>query len=159
MKAAFLSSSLISSKGSAAPVSRSQHPSELIASRELVKKDLAPDVPSSKMLNKVAYNQPKPAAERKEASQQKTVSRKPVASSFKHFEKKSKKLKKDHLGRVRVSVRMSPDDHLALKLLSAHARKSSQVIMEEALHEYIAKHGSEILPEACTCLKSQLSGN
>ncbi len=62
------------------------------------------------------------------------------------------KLKKDKLGRIRISVRMAPKDHLQLKLIAAHTQMSAQAIFETALEEYVANHGTELLPESCSCV-------
>lgn len=67
------------------------------------------------------------------------------------------KLKKDGLGRIRISVRMSPKDHLQLKLIAAHTQMSAQSIFETALEEYIANHGTEILPRSCACVLDKSS--
>ena len=67
------------------------------------------------------------------------------------------KLKKDGLGRIRISVRMSPKDHLQLKLIAAHTQMSAQLIFETALEEYVANHGTEILPQSCNCVLDKSS--
>ncbi len=67
------------------------------------------------------------------------------------------KLKKDGLGRIRISVRMSPRDHLQLKLIAAHTQMSAQSIFETALEEYVANHGTEILPQSCNCVLDKSS--
>ncbi|MCF8466800.1 MAG: hypothetical protein K9G33_05315 [Sneathiella sp.] len=67
------------------------------------------------------------------------------------------KLKKDGLGRIRISVRMSPKDHLQLKLIAAHTQMSAQSIFETALEEYVANHGTEILPQSCNCVLDKSS--
>ncbi|WP_339632615.1 hypothetical protein [uncultured Sneathiella sp.] len=67
------------------------------------------------------------------------------------------KLKKDGLGRIRISVRMSPKDHLQLKLIAAHTQMSAQSIFETALEEYVINHGSEILPQSCNCVLDKSS--
>jgi hypothetical protein len=174
MKAAFLSSSLISSKGMAEPASRSQPPKELIAHRKLtpeqtasVKPEITLERKTGSVLNRVSASA-HPPSEQPAASIQapvlnlqvpqeeqvrKPIRRKPVASSAQQYKQEQKKLKKDKLGRVRMSIRLDPDDHLALKLLAAHARKSSQNILEEALREYTTNHGHSILPQNCDCLQ------
>lgn len=67
------------------------------------------------------------------------------------------KLKKDGLGRVRISVRMTPKDHLQLKLIAAHTQMSAQSIFETALEEYVANHGTAILPQSCNCVLDKSS--
>ncbi len=178
MKAAFLSSSLISSKGMAEPASRSQPPKELIAHRKrapkqpaLVKPEITLERKTGSVLNRVSANtrattaepQAMPAQAPSQSLQgshdqqaRKPIRRKPVATSAARYQQEQKKLKKDKLGRVRMSIRLDPDDHLALKLLAAHSRKSSQNILEEALREYTANHGQSILPQTCDCLQKPL---
>lgn len=67
------------------------------------------------------------------------------------------KLKKDGLGRIRISVRMAPQDHLQLKLIAAHTQMSAQSIFETALEEYVANHGTRILPQSCNCVLDKSS--
>ncbi|MCC3305029.1 hypothetical protein [Sneathiella sp. HT1-7] len=67
------------------------------------------------------------------------------------------KLKKDGLGRIRISVRMTPKDHLQLKLIAAHTQMSAQSIFETALEEYVANHGTAILPQSCNCVLDKSS--
>lgn len=67
------------------------------------------------------------------------------------------KLKKDGLGRIRISVRMAPQDHLQLKLIAAHTQMSAQSIFETALEEYVANHGTKILPQSCNCVLDKSS--
>jgi len=54
-----------------------------------------------------------------------------------------------------MSVRMKTEDHLLLKLLAAHSRKSAQCIMEDALREYASTHGDDILPTTCDCVRNK----
>mgnify|MGYP003640776282 CR=1 FL=1 len=58
---------------------------------------------------------------------------------------------------IRISVRMSPKDHLQLKLIAAHTQMSAQSIFETALEEYVINHGSEILPQSCNCVLDKSS--
>ena len=67
------------------------------------------------------------------------------------------KLTKDKLGRIRISVRMAPKDHLQLKLIAAHTQMSAQAIFETALEEYVSNHGSRILPASCSCVLDKSS--
>ena len=175
MKAAFLSGSLISSKGMAEPASRAEPPKDLIARRTTpnqtpVSAKPAIDVErkTDTVLRRVSVrpvsevygqenDQQKPAEIAKIAEQSRPLlRRKPVASSVNVYKTEQKKLKKDGLGRVRMSIRLDPDDHLTLKLLAAHSRKSSQVILEEALREYTINHAETILPQSCHCLPKPL---
>ncbi|OUR75716.1 hypothetical protein A9Q83_17110 [Alphaproteobacteria bacterium 46_93_T64] len=153
MKASFLSGSLISSKGFASPATRSQPPKDLLAKRRPVQPTApvstttrSPDVMSDISVQESILSRP--------ASRQPKL-KKPTASSLQTFKAESEKLKKDNTGRVRMSVRMSSDEHLQLKLLAAHSKKSAQCIIEEALSEYVANHGDEILPEACSCIRKK----
>ncbi|WP_025898710.1 hypothetical protein [Sneathiella glossodoripedis] len=161
MKAAFLTGSLISSKGMAQPASRSQHPEELIAHRKRPvqssnTKQVDPQTlkAAAPVLQRVSATsqKPDPVTEKPAGPHRSSSSRKPVAVTEQAYRSEQKKLKKDKLGRVRMSIRLDPDDHLALKLLAAHSRKSSQTILEEALREYTANHAQSILPAGCDCL-------
>jgi len=168
MKAAFLSSSLISSKGSAAPATRSQPPQELLVRRTPTDKptaDRALTSPQRDQIGKPAsiaspagpqnpqilQDEPRQAAPNN--TKRTPIGRKPVASTAASYRREQKKLRKDKMGRVRMSIRLDPEDHLALKLLAAHSRKSSQNILEEALREYSDRHAEEILPQSCNCLQ------
>ena len=143
MKAAFLSGSLISSKGLAAPATPVQAPKELLAHKE------------------PARHTPSPAAQ--------NLSRKPTAQAspptspdlqddrtYRKLKQQNQKLKRDVLGRVRMSLRLEPEEHLTLKLLSAYANQTSQQILEQALSEYVANHGDEILPRSCNCIRDRV---
>ncbi|MFT6559121.1 hypothetical protein [Sneathiella sp.] len=156
MKAAFLSSSLISSKGSAGPATQSMLPKELLATSERAKKIYSgsrssnPDPQPSASVsdpgpqesnNSLLVSTPKSAKIKEE-----TVVRQARASS---------NMRKDALGRVRMSIRMTPEQHLNLKLISAHSRLSSQAIIEDALKEYVEKHGTDLIPDACACIKDK----
>ena len=154
MKAAFLSSSLISSKGSAAPATRSQPPQDLLARRTPISKPNPMTNPVGIQTTQVPHEGAKQAV----ASDlpRTPVRRKPVASTADSYRRAQKKLRKDKMGRVRMSIRLDPEDHLALKLLAAHSRKSSQNILEEALREYSDRHAEEILPQSCNCLQKPI---
>lgn len=175
MKAAFLSGSLISSKGSAAPATRSQPPQDLLARRVPVSKSVAAQEsnrssapsqtdqirkPSSitnpvrTKASQVLHDEPNQTAVSDAART--PIRRKPVASTADSYRREQKKLRKDTMGRVRMSIRLDPEDHLALKLLAAHSRKSSQNILEEALREYADRHAEEILPQSCNCLQKPI---
>ncbi|MBO6827547.1 MAG: hypothetical protein JJ879_15195 [Sneathiella sp.] len=143
MKAAFLSGSLISSKGMAGPATQRQAPQELLAQK-------AP----------VQAKQPTPTP---------TPSRKPTAQAappagtdiredrtYRQLKQQNQKLKRDDLGRVRMSLRLDPEEHLTLKLLSAYAHQTAQQILEQALKEYVANHGDEILPNSCNCIRDRV---
>ncbi len=161
MKAAFLSSSLISSKGSAAPATRSQPPQDLLVGRMPSSKPSSASHQADQVrkANSVATSAPVTAS--RDTSKQTAnsdmprtpIRRKPVASTADSYRREQKKLRKDKMGRVRMSIRLDPEDHLALKLLAAHSRKSSQNILEEALREYSDRHAEEILPQSCNCLQ------
>ena len=165
MKAAFLSGSLISSKGSATPATRSKAASELLAAhkRQHLPQETSERPVQAHVEREVQMTPPKVSARpvaqasEPEITVRQPIRQKPTVDSADKYKAEQKKLKKDKLGRVRMSVRLAPDDHLTLKLLSTHARKSSQFILEEALREYVENHGDEILPQTCNCLLKQIS--
>jgi len=98
-----------------------------------------------------------PANNAKQAlSSQKPVEPLPV-EKYTEIATEVSKLTKDKLGRIRISVRMAPKDHLQLKLIAAHTQMSAQAIFETALEEYVSKHGSSILPENCACVLDKSS--
>ncbi len=68
----------------------------------------------------------------------------------------SETLKKDRLGRVRMSVRMTPEQHLHLKLIAAHSHMSAQSIIEHAMDEYVERHGADLIPGACACIRDKM---
>lgn len=169
MKAAFLSGSLISSKGMAEPASRAEPPKNLISRRKIptqsptsVQPVISIERKTDSVLQRVSVrpvetslqNSEEPSAATEQPHKQ--LRRKPVASTEKNNKSEQKKLKKDDMGRVRMSIRLDPDDHLTLKLLAAHSRKSSQCILEEALREYTTNHAETILPQSCHCLQKPL---
>ncbi|TNE34543.1 MAG: hypothetical protein EP348_10710 [Alphaproteobacteria bacterium] len=81
----------------------------------------------------------------------------PAAAHYEQIADEVSKLKRDGLGRIRISVRMVPKDHLRLKLIAAHTQMSAQSIFEAALEEYVANHGAEILPQTCACILDKTS--
>lgn len=46
--------------------------------------------------------------------------------------------------RIAMTLRMEEENHLKLKLYSAHTRKSCQVILSEALELYLAKNNDKV---------------
>lgn len=65
---------------------------------------------------------------------------------------RNKTPKRDHLGRVRLSLRLDPQRHRRLKLLSTHTRRSIQDTLIAALDFYLADQGRSVMEGACTCL-------
>ncbi|GEM_PF-3260881 len=162
MKAAFLSSSLISSKGSAGPATKSLPPGELLEKSKR----------AERIFNRSETPQPQPRP-------QEAMQAPALAPTRPHFDEPAEEpvtarahdlvrqevliqkeatdqLRRDKLGRVRMSIRMSPEQHLQLKLIAAHTRKSAQTIMDEALSEYVDNHGEELIPAACACIRNKL---
>jgi hypothetical protein len=151
MKAAFLSSSLISAKGSAGPATRSQPPQEILARKSVPPREKRAATRDVKTVAPMAS--PKATAS---ATAPKTAPS-PIADySMKALRKQSDQLRKDNLGRVRMSLRMDPEEHLTLKLLCAYSHKSAQEIMEDALREYVDNHADEFLPLDCDCIRDRL---
>lgn len=54
-------------------------------------------------------------------------------------------------GKAALTVRLDPERHFKLRLLSAHTNHSSQQIMIDALDAYISEHGADISPHMCAC--------
>ncbi|MEX0583313.1 MAG: hypothetical protein WD185_06555 [Sneathiella sp.] len=215
MKAAFLTSSLIASKGKAAPASTRLTPSTLInkdangrspqVSRiyDRVREYAEPHTDADDMneeLSADSMERPEPARmfeeedrtapshldeinmtdtteevanglataleERPSYNPQKPLTTNPSPASellqldeekVQEIAHEVTKLKKDGLGRIRISVRMSPKDHLQLKLIAAHTQMSAQSIFETALEEYVSNHGTKILPQSCNCVLDKSS--
>ncbi len=148
MKAAFLSSKLISTKGSARPSASITHPFELITdegSRPRVD-PVEPAEPS------VARRSPVLARVTHRAEPQPVRTVKPVRS-----EPRPETLVKDNLGRVRTSLRMTPERHLELKILSALSRKSIQALLSEALDSFLSDQATNSFKGQCACLKNKKS--
>lgn len=208
MKAAFLTSSLIASKGKAAPATTRPTPQHLLAEdaranvhgvsriyqrvreyaepekpartdREMEAEDLSPATPADDFRRNPAFGgldeaaqaaisqevsrtlsevvPPAPAASPATAAAA-AVARTPIdEAEARRIADEVMQLKRDGLGRIRISVRMSPRDHLQLKLISAHTQMSAQAIFETALEEYIANHGPRILPQSCNCVLDKSS--
>jgi len=147
MKAAFLSSSLIASKGTAGPVTKALKPEKLIERSARVKKLYAgSDLPPRKS--------PPPIPQGGFRAHE--VLNESASIEDKTLRTHSQKLKKDNLGRVRMSIRMTTEQHLHLKLIAAHAHLSAQTIMEQALDEYVSRHGTDLIPDACDCVKDKI---
>ena len=61
--------------------------------------------------------------------------------------------------RIKLSLRLSADQHLRLKLAAAHLRQSSQALLMAALDEYLAKAAPEVRNGGCNCLMSGDAGS
>jgi len=48
--------------------------------------------------------------------------------------------------RIAMTLRMEEENHLKLRIFSAHTRKSCQVILSEALDIYLTENGDKISP-------------
>ncbi len=61
-------------------------------------------------------------------------------------EKQSGKQPKKQVGtkRIAMTLRMEPENHLRLRILSAHTRKSCQVILSEALDLYFMENEEQV---------------
>jgi len=46
--------------------------------------------------------------------------------------------------RIAMTLRMAREDHLKLRLFSAHTRKSCQAILSEALERYLVENGDKV---------------
>lgn len=167
MKAAFLSSSLISPKGSAGPATKTSLPGELLAKSRRAEKIYNGEEPKQKK-QQIQSNSTAQALERPLPPQTSMVTPGVDAPARAHkvlnepsmetdaIAQITQKMRRDKLGRVRMSIRMTPEQHLNLKLISAHSRKSAQVIMEEALSEYVSRHGDALVPGACVCVQDKI---
>ncbi|MEP3245296.1 MAG: hypothetical protein ABJN40_14130 [Sneathiella sp.] len=170
MKAAFLSSSLISAKGTAGPASPSQPPKELLEKSKRaediyngspVSKEHSQSVPvvvpaSSAIAASATPSISEPEQPSGPATERAHTLLRQQETDMLLQQKETDRLRKDNLGRVRMSIRMSPEQHLHLKLMSAHSRKSAQTIMEEALSEYVDTHGADLIPSSCACVRDKL---
>lgn len=150
MKAAFLSSSLISSKGSAGPVTRALPPKDLVNKSKRAEAiyngpSQIHSAPVTQHIASEPVTSPMLAPTPVQASA-------PVENLKDHTDS----MKKDRLGRVRMSIRMTPEQHLKLKLLSAHSKMSAQTIIETALDEYVQRNNSELIPSNCACVQDKM---
>lgn len=170
MKAAFLSSSLISQKGSAGPATKTSLPGELLAKSRRAEKIYNGEKPEQQIRSNPEVQSP----ERPQPSPERLQPTKPAPSTAMEQPARAhqvlnepaidadviaqitQNMRRDKLGRVRMSIRMTPEQHLNLKLISAHSRKSAQVIMEEALSEYVSRHGDALVPGACVCVQDKI---
>lgn len=193
MKAAFLTSSLIASKGKAAPATTRPTPQHLLAEdarqntppvsriyqrvREYAEPekpgpfarpseaDSFRDNPAFSGLDEAAHARVSEEVSRTLAEHVPPAPNRPANAArtplgeaeARQIAEEVAQLKRDGLGRIRISVRLSPRDHLRLKLISAHTHMSAQAIFETALEEYIANHGGEILPASCHCVLDRSS--
>lgn len=146
MKAAFLSSSLISSKGSASPATRSLQPGELVNKSKRAEAIYRGNRPLS-------VSPTTPTVQLQPARAHELVQAEIPADDLKEI---SENMKKDRLGRVRMSVRMTPEQHLHLKLIAAHTKLSAQSIIEQALDEYVERNGTDLIPGACACIRDKM---
>lgn len=56
--------------------------------------------------------------------------------------------------RIAMTVRLDHEQHLRLRVFSAHKRLSSQEVLAMALDQYISDNGPSTLDSACQSLKS-----
>ncbi len=144
MKAAFLTSSLIANKGTARPSAAITKPFELISDNRstasMRRPELTKEAPSPVLSRVVEKVEPKPSLVKEN-----------------HQPIQLEKLKQDRLGRVKMSVRMTPDRHLKLKILSAYTRKSAQALITEALDKFMADYAVNTLNGQCACLNEKKS--
>lgn len=56
--------------------------------------------------------------------------------------------------RVAMTLRLDPERHLKLRLLSAHNNVSSQVILTDALDDYLRRHGRSSDLGHCECFQN-----
>ena len=59
----------------------------------------------------------------------------------------------DRTGRVKLSLRLTPERHLRLKLVAAHRRQSVQKLMLEALDAHIQSLAPGVMQGECACLE------
>ena len=57
--------------------------------------------------------------------------------------------------RIRVSVRLDPGRHRALKLIAAHTGRSVQDLAVAALDEYLVALGADVRGGQCVCLNDE----
>jgi len=60
--------------------------------------------------------------------------------------------------RIKLSLRLTDQQHLRLKLAAAHLRQSSQTILMAALEDYLARKAPEIGGGDCACLMAGSEG-
>ncbi|MCG8493920.1 MAG: hypothetical protein MI743_20065 [Sneathiellales bacterium] len=166
MKAAFLSSSLISPKGSAGPATKTSLPGELLAKSRRAEKiykgekpkqqnqQIRPDIQAQPSERPTTAQPASSSVVEQPARAHKVLNEQPVDTDI--IAQTTQNMRRDKFGRVRMSIRMTPEQHLNLKLISAHSRKSAQVIMEEALSEYVSRHGDALIPGACVCVQDKI---
>jgi len=135
-QASRLTGALLARKGAAAPSSAS-----LLLNQQVLNRFPAPEIKSPVTDNKesaVKAQQPRGLSEKK-----RTHSVEGEVSTGKSDTTKS--LKKPAAGkRIAMTLRMEEEDHLNLRLFSAHTRKSCQVIISEALDCYLRENSDKI---------------
>lgn len=58
--------------------------------------------------------------------------------------------------RVAMTLRLDPDRHLKLRVLSAHAHQSCQQILTQALDDYLGEHCQDHGIKSCRCLQERV---
>jgi hypothetical protein len=176
MKAAFLSSTLISKKGDAAPASPSRPPEEILTQsrraesimrgsfgggqtrtappRDIHRTVTVPARPRAEApaTTEAATGEPRVRAEAPApAAPPRAHDLLKQQSEYAELRKLTDSMTRDNFGRVRISVRMAPEQHLRLKLIAAHSQMSAQSIIEQALEEFVQRHG-DLIPNNCACI-------
>ncbi|MCF6195316.1 MAG: hypothetical protein L3J50_01340 [Emcibacter sp.] len=78
----------------------------------------------------------------KESRQKKSVTRGKVSTRKSQSSKSS--IEPAESKRIAMTLRMVEEDHLKLRIFSAHTRKSCQTILSEALDIYLAENGDQV---------------
>lgn len=148
MKAAFLTGNLIAAKGSARPSAAITQPLELISDNPGHDKALNIAAP--------AFVPPRPGrhSESPETAFPCGLNDRKCLSSSVELSDMGEKMKQDNHGRVRLSIRMTPEQHLKLKILSAHSRKSVQSLMIDALDKQVSDYAANNLKGQCACINN-----
>jgi hypothetical protein len=60
--------------------------------------------------------------------------------------------------RIKLSLRLTEEEHLRLKLAAAHMRESSQTILMMALEDYLKRLAPDVRSGDCACLMSAADG-
>lgn len=135
-QASRLTGALLARKGTAAPSSAS-----LVMNQQVLNRFSAPEIHPDKTDHKKSAASAEKTNGSSEEKQVRSVEEE-VSAEKSNF---AKSLKKPAAGkRIAMTLRMEEEDHLNLRLFSAHTRKSCQVIISEALDRYLSDNSDKI---------------
>lgn len=135
-QASRLTGALLAKKGTAAP-----SPTSLLLNQQVLNHFSLPEIKSDKTESKKSVIKARENTEPSTEKQVHSVDGK-VLIGKSDITKSSREMSAGR--RIAMTLRMEREDHLKLRLFSAHTRKSCQVILSEALELYLGENSDKV---------------